>query len=113
MKLVGDKSIFAYQWEIADYEGDCYWGNFCFWIGGKQIGSYSLMTTLSITIYNLVDFLAMRKYRTYAGSIEMTKEQIFERLYYGFINSYGIEPERSFRESFWPLAGARVPRVRN
>lgn len=105
MKIIGDKSLFAYQWELVDHGKNDYWGNFCFWIGDVQVGIYEEFTTLSISLSYLKDFLKESGNRIYFRSEIIPKDELFYDVYEKYFDddykgntsaSYGY-----FRDVFW------------
>ena len=77
MYIIGDKTLFAYQWQLIDHEATFYWGNFCFFIGGLEVGDFNQLTTLSISLNNLRSFLKQGEKRFYARSEIVPKNELF------------------------------------
>jgi len=105
MKVLGEKSLFAYQWELIDHGKTDYWGNFCFWISGIEVGVYKELTTLSISLSSLKDFLKESEKRVYLRSERIPKDELFYDVYEKYFDedykgntaaSYGY-----FRDIFW------------
>jgi len=105
MHIAGDKDVFAIQWDEESWEGDNLYGYLCFWIGGKQVGNYAEISTLSICSSYLQDFLQRKQERQLEGSCAKQKEELFELLYKRFFRSDPAEDScpsmGEIREIFW------------
>jgi len=88
MKVVGDKSIFAFGYNIEEKAGKYVWGNFCLFINGRQVGYYNYSTTLSISISYLKDFISLGNvpYSWIPHSASTTKEELFSMIYERFFD---------------------------
>jgi hypothetical protein len=104
MQVNGDKRYFAIQWEI-DFKIDRYtYGFLCFWADNIRIGDYEHHTTISICLSFLKDFLNEKGDRSFEGSINMNKEDLFYVLYeqaYDPEHPNSYEEIAAFENTFW------------
>lgn len=105
MNLIGNKNLFAYQWELIDHENTYYWGNFCFWIAGKEIGDYEEVTTLSGMLSYLKEFMKNGDKRFYFRSDRVSKDELFYEIHDKFFDrGYKGDSSESFgyfKDTFW------------
>ncbi|MCK7556237.1 immunity 42 family protein [Chitinophaga sedimenti] len=93
MNFVGNKEIFALQWDVDSYHAPYLYGYFCFWVNNNKVGNLDEISTLTIVSSYLSDFLKNKNNRLYEGSELMAKEDLFHLLYLGFFDGSfkGIE----------------------
>jgi len=58
MPLVGDKSVFAIEWEETRRTETRVYGHFCLWVSGRRIGDYEDTISLGVPIGFLESFLS-------------------------------------------------------
>lgn len=89
--VVGNKDVFAIEWAVNEVgEKNCI-GNFCFWVGGQQVGEFENDSWLNPSIFYLKDFYQHKQLRTYDNSVTVSKEQLFFSLYEKFFTSEAKE----------------------
>jgi hypothetical protein len=106
MNIVGNKDLFAIQWEIESKEGNYLYGKLCFWAEGIQIGDFEEMTTVSISASYLRDFLANKGMREFSGSDFMNSENLYYCLYQKYFSGVTIKDGTfselsKIRDVFW------------
>lgn len=75
----------AIEWNLDSYYKPYYYGHLCVWINGKPVGSFKEISTISISASYLRDFLGYSNSRFYAGSERMSRDELFNLLYWRFI----------------------------
>jgi len=106
IKIQGSKEMLAIQWEFDSYHEPYYYGYFCLWINNCKVGNFEEISTLSIIKNYLTDFLKNEGSRIYIGSPEMSKDELFHRLYWGFFDGSFSSPTSfnqlgEFRDIYW------------
>lgn len=105
MKIIGNKDIFAFQYEISDHIGNHIYGHLAVWINKQLIGDYLGYSTLSISVSFLQDFLKEYPQRNYHNSEFKGHNQIFFELYDFFYEKKSLENNNyllgKYREIFW------------
>lgn len=106
MGIVGRKDLFAIQWKPDVLVNDYYYGYLCFWIGGLKVGNFSELSTLSISISYLRDFLSYKSDRFLANSFQLNDSDLFKFLYDRFFSGESMNDctyllMSKFRETYW------------
>lgn len=79
--IIGDKKIFAIEYDILDKNDSMLPGYFSYWIGGKQIGDYFLVTYLSDVLLFMPWIIHDIGDRKYADRIDNENwDEIFEKI---------------------------------
>lgn len=105
MRTIGDRNVFAFEYDLLNKEDNYVFANFCFWINGKRVGDYETETTISVSISYLNDFLKNYAYREYDESHQLQKEDIFFELYDQFFQNaspiFNEDKMGQFCEYYW------------
>jgi len=105
MKVIGDKTIFAFQYNLIEKVDKYIFANFCFWVNGDKVGNYDIESAISISLSFLKDFLRNYEYRVYKNSTILNKEALFYELYEQFFQekstNHGESKMNKYREVFW------------
>ena len=80
MHINGNQKVFAIEWSINCYIEPYYYGYLCFCINGKKVGYFDEITTISVSISYLKDFLPQNA-RVYNDSHTFSKEELFYRIH--------------------------------
>ncbi|RFS21197.1 hypothetical protein DVR12_17845 [Chitinophaga silvatica] len=70
---------------FKDNDRNFIYGNFRFIINGRKLGSFEELTTISIVVAYMREFIGQRKLYEYLGSENLTKECLFYELHDVFI----------------------------
>lgn len=104
MIITGDKSKFAFQCYIEEKRDNYILGSLCFWINNEKVGNFETITTISIAVSYLEDFLKSSSRRFFQDSFIMDKEKLFFILYDQAFSGESVSSysEMSFFKSvFW------------
>lgn len=81
--IIGNKKTFAIEYEIVNEFDSMLPGHFCYWIGGKQVGNFSLMTYLNDVLLFMpwiVHDIGDRKYAEHIDVDATNWDDIFEKI---------------------------------
>lgn len=105
MRIEGDPKFFSVEWEVEEVIDNIIYGHLCFLIGGTRVGNYSEITTLTVVLSYLKDFLSKKGKRHCLDLPSMTDTFLFNEFYDRFFSS---SKERSdvfdmglFRDIYW------------
>ncbi len=94
--VLGDKSRFAIEAELAAIEGKWYFGHLRFWAGTQPFGDYDDTTDLATSVRYAKTFLAASARRARPDLDSLPPDKIFWLLYGRFVDS--VPPPLSPRE---------------
>ena len=109
IKLIGDKSVFAIEYDLIEVEDKYYYGYIWFWIEGKRIGANydatHVVPYLSSSVSYMKEFVGLKENRRFLGSEEIPAQYMFFILYERFYKSLSsnqkdYEDAGNFREIF-------------
>jgi len=106
MGMNGNPQEFAIEFHLTEKLDDYWYGNLCFWIGGSRVGNFNEISTITISVSFLKDFLIQKPHRHFDNSSSLSKEELFYQLYQRFFNSNSVKHQSTlsmgeFREIFW------------
>jgi hypothetical protein len=102
MHISGNQKVFAIEWSIDSYIDPYYYGHLCFCINDKKVGNFDEITTISISVNYLNDFLNQSA-RVYNDSHTLSKEELFYRIHDVFFDSSGSEKYLNKNELYTQL----------
>ncbi len=106
MGMNGNSQEFAIEFHLTEKLDDYWYGNLCFWIGGSRVGNFNEISTITISVSFLKDFIIKKPYRQFDSSPALSKEYLFYQLYKKFFLSESIKDQSylelgNIREIFW------------
>lgn len=106
MGMNGNPQEFAIEFHLTEKLDDYWYGNLCFWIGGRRVGNFNEISTITISVSFLKDFIIKKPYRQFDNSPALSKEYLFYQLYKKFFLSESIKDQSylelgNIREIFW------------
>lgn len=97
--LVGDKSLFAVEWNVNETVDNWVFGNFLFWIKGSSVGDPSDCSVDLLAVTRWVKaFLAGPQDRFEEGLFSLPREQAYERLAASVL--FHEDPENRVKEHY-------------
>jgi len=99
--IIGNKNIFAVEYEITQFYDKCMYGKFCYWIQGIQIGRYDEGTILSDMLWTIPNLVRDNGNREHIIFFDLELEEVFYRLSGKAFLDGNSEYEHNANEEVW------------
>lgn len=78
--IIGDKELFAIEYQVTEAFENFLYGKFCYWIQGMQIGEYDEGTTLSDMLWRIPYLVKDNGNREHKKLFELELKEVFNVL---------------------------------